>query len=134
MENEKMIHNEIMLIIETALNSPYEYGTNDCNIVALRIIDLLCGTNWCDIAKYSTLKEGLKQLQDLGFNSTHEIIIKECKEIEVPIDGDIWVDTNNPLQMGIIVSNRLVCINDDHTAFKLDTKKRYGKYYRGMKQ
>lgn len=129
-----MIHNEIMLIIETALNSPYEYGTNDCNIVALRIIDLLCGTNWCDIAKYSTLKEGLKQLQDLGFNSTHEIIIKECKEIEVPIDGDIWVDTNNPLQMGIIVSNRLVCINDDHTAFKLDTKKRYGKYYRGMKQ
>ncbi len=129
-----MIHNEIMSIIETALNSPYEYGTNDCNIVSLRIIDLLCGTSWCDIAKYSTLKEGLKQLQDLGFNSTHEIVIKECKEIEVPIDGDIWVDTNNPLQMGIIVSNRLVCINDDHTAFKLDTKKRYGKYYRGMQQ
>lgn len=133
MENEEMIHNEIMAIIEDALNNPYEYGKNDCNIVALRIVDLLCGTNWSTVAKYSTLKEGIKQLQELGFNSAQDIIIKECKEVHYPIDGDIWLDNDNPLQMGIIVSNRLICINEDHSEFKLDTKKKNGKYYRGIK-
>ncbi|EJD6390023.1 MULTISPECIES: DUF6950 family protein [Klebsiella pneumoniae complex] len=134
MENEKMIHNEIMKIIEDAMKQPYEYGKNDCNIVALRIVDLLCGTEWSKVAEYSTLKEGIKQLQDLGFNSTQDIIEKECKQVEVPIDGDIWLDDENPLQMGIIVSNRLICINDDHTAFKLDMKKKNGRYFRGMKE
>ncbi|HHT0329157.1 ornithine carbamoyltransferase [Raoultella planticola] len=133
MENEEMIHNEIMAIIEVAMKEEYQYGKNDCNIVALRIVDLLCGTDWSKIAKYKSLKSGLKQLNDLGFDSTQDIIIKECKEVEIPIDGDIWLDDDNPLLMGIVVSGRLLGVIEDHTRFELQNKKRNGKYYRGGK-
>ena len=133
MEDEKMIHNEIMKIIERALYEPYQYGENDCNIVALRIVDLLCSTEWSQIAKYSTLKEGIKQLNDLGFDSTQDIINKECREVEIPIDGDIWLDDDNPLIMGIVVSGRLMGVNESHDAFELHNKKKNGKYYRGSK-
>lgn len=126
-----MIHNEIMAIIEEAMKEKYQYGKNDCNIVALRIVDLLCGTDWSKIAKYKSIKTGLKQLNSLGFDSTQDIIIKECMEVEIPIDGDIWLDDDNPLIMGIVVSGRLLGVNETHDAFELHNKKKNGKYYRG---
>ncbi|WP_447743315.1 DUF6950 family protein [Enterobacter asburiae] len=127
------LHNEIIKIIEDALAEKYQYGTNDCNIVALRIIDLIKGTNWSTIASYTTLKEGIKQLNDLGFDSTQDIVIKECIEVQVPIDGDIWLDPDNPLIMAIVVSGRLLGVDLEHTEFRLIQKKQNGKYYRSNK-
>ncbi|MBC4257795.1 ornithine carbamoyltransferase [Klebsiella pneumoniae] len=134
MEDEEMNHNEIMSIIEKAMKEEYQYGKNDCNIVALRIVDLLCGTEWSKIANYKSLKTGLEQLNNLGFDSTQDIIIKECKEVEIPIDGDIWLDDHNPLIMGVVVSGRLLGVNESHDAFELHNKKKNGKYYRGIKK
>ncbi|HHA1271506.1 TPA: ornithine carbamoyltransferase [Enterobacter mori] len=134
MENEVMnLHNEIIKIIEDALADEYQYGTNDCNIVSLRIIDLIKGTDWSTIASYTTLKEGIKQLNDLGFDSTQDIVIQECKQVTIPIDGDIWLDPDNPLIMAVVVSGRLLGVNEDHTGFKLINKKQNGTYYRSIK-
>ena len=127
------LHNEIIKIIEDALSSEYQYGTNDCNIVALRIIDLIKSTEWSSIASYKTLRGGIKQLNDLGFDSTQDIVIQECKQVTIPIDGDIWLDPDNPLVMGIVVSGRLLGVNEDHTSFKLINKKNNGTYYRSIK-
>lgn len=127
------LHNEIIKIIENALADEYQYGTNDCNIVALRIIDLIKSTEWSSIASYKTLREGIKQLNDLGFDSTQDIVIQECKQVSIPIDGDIWLDPDNPLVMGIVVSGRLLGVNEVHTSFKLINKKNNGTYYRSIK-
>ncbi|EMX0834921.1 ornithine carbamoyltransferase, partial [Raoultella ornithinolytica] len=54
-------------------------------------------------------------------------------EVEIPIDGDIWLDDDNPLIMGIVVSGRLMGVNESHDAFELHNKKKNGKYYRGSK-
>ncbi|EJW4411562.1 ornithine carbamoyltransferase [Escherichia coli] len=131
MENEVVnLHNQIMKHIEDALANEYKYGTNDCNIVALRIVDTIKGTTWASIASYDSLLTGVKQLNDLGFDSTQDIIKQECIQVEIPIDGDIWLDPDNPLIMGIVVSGRLLGVNEEHTGFKLINKKKKGTYYR----
>ena len=127
------LHNEIMKHIEYALANPYSLGTNDCNIVALRVVDTIKGTNWSEVAQYSSLKEGVAQLHELGFNSTQDIIIQECTQVEIPIDGDIWLDPDNPLLMAVVVSGRLLGVNDEHNAFVLINKKQNGTYYRSNK-
>ena len=127
------LHNEIMKHIEDALANPQSFGTNDCNIVALRVVDTIKGTNWSEVAQYSSLKEGVAQLHELGFNSTQDIIIQECTQVEIPIDGDIWLDPDNPLLMAVVVSGRLLGVNDDHDAFVLINKKQNGTYYRSNK-
>lgn len=124
------IHNEIMKIVEQALNDDYQYGKNDCNIVALRIVDLFSGTNWGSIAKYKTLKGGIRQLNKLGFDSTQDIIKQHCDEVSIAIDGDIWLDNDNPLIMGVIVSGRLLGVNESHDAFELINKPTDGAFYR----
>ena len=135
MEDELManLHNEIMKHIEDALANPYSFGTNDCNIVALQVVDTIKGTKWSEVAEYSSLKEGVAQLHELGFNSTQDIIIQECTQVEIPIDGDIWLDPDNPLLMAVVVSGRLLGVNDEHDAFVLINKKKNGTYYRSNK-
>lgn len=119
-------------ICSTALNTPYEMGSNDCNILCLRVLDLRAGTDWANIAQYSTVLEGYKQLKDLGYNSTQEIILEYADEVEYIIDGDIWLDEENPLLMGVVFSDRLLGVDEDHTKFNLIPFKD-GKYYRVRK-
>ncbi|EFD1058381.1 ornithine carbamoyltransferase [Escherichia coli] len=134
MEDEIMnLHNRIIKHIEDALATDYAFGTNDCNIVALRIVDEIKGTNWSQLASYTSLKEGVAQLKAAGFESTQDIIRQECQEVKIPIDGDIWLDPENPLIIGVVVSGRMLGINDDHSAFELIYKKKTGKFYRSVK-
>ena len=111
--------NELYEIINNALNTEYGYGTNDCNLVALKVLDLRAGTEWSHTAMYDSVKNGLKQLHELGFSSTSEIILQYADEVTHPIDGDIWIAKNNSLVMGVIFSNRMLGVNEDHTKFKL---------------
>ncbi|MDF2784221.1 MAG: ornithine carbamoyltransferase [Pantoea eucrina] len=127
------MQNEIIDIIQYALDNPYEFGTNDCNIMVMRMVDLIAGTNTAD-RKYSNSKEGIKSLKADGYAHTGEIVLKYCDEVEFTIDGDVWLDDENPLIMGIVASNRLVGINEEHNKFILTPKPSTGKYYRVRKQ
>lgn len=129
----QVIHNKLMDIIIESMEQEYKLGTNDCNIVALRIVDLFAGTDWSKVAKYKTIKAGLKQLNKLGFDSTQDIIKQYCDEVTIPIDGDIWLDEENPLIMAVVASGRLLGVNDNHDGFVLINKHQHGKYYRTRK-
>lgn len=124
--------NQLYDICSTALSTDYKYGQNDCNILALKILDLKAGTNWSEIAQYDSVLAGYKQLKELGFSSTQDIIREHADLIEFPIDGDIWFD-ENPLIMAVVFSGRLLGVNEDHTQFNLIPMHEAGEYYRVRK-
>lgn len=121
-------------IAHNGLSSPYELGKNDCNIMCLRIVDLRAGTAWADTCQYASIKEGIKQLHDLGFSSTGDIIREYADEVTHPIDGDIWIENDNPLIMGVIFSNRMIGVNTEHNKFQLNPIRNDGVFYRVRKQ
>jgi len=57
---------DLFTIVSTALSTEYKLGTNDCNLMCLQVLDLRSGTDYSQIAKYKTIKAGVKQLQSLG--------------------------------------------------------------------
>lgn len=125
-----MDQNEIVRICQEALDNVYEYGSNDCNIVALRIVDSISGSDWEKECTYTTFIGGMRVLKKLGFESTADII-RECSdEVQVAIDGDIWVDPSDNHALAIVISDRLLGVDSEHTKFKLIPKRKEGTYYR----
>ncbi|EOM9564463.1 ornithine carbamoyltransferase [Escherichia coli] len=129
----KNLHNEIMAIIQYSLDNPYKYGDNDCNMIVLRIIDLINGTTSLADREYSSIKEGIAGLNKEGWNHTGEIVEVYCKPVEAVIDGDIWLDPDNPLIMAVVASDRVLGVNQEHDGFELQPKPAKGTYYRVRK-
>lgn len=127
------MHNEIIKIIQDAIDNPYQYGTNDCNLIVLKIIDLINGTTILSKRKYKTIKQGIAGLNKQGWNHTGEIVEAYCDEVQHTIDGDIWLDPDNPLIMALVASNRILGVNKEHNGFELQYKPTKGKYYRVRK-
>lgn len=125
----KNLHNEIVNIIQYSLDNPYGYGTNDCNLTVLKIIDAIAGTTLAN-RTYSNIKSGIAGLKKDGFKNTGQIVIQYCDEVKYTIDGDIWLDPDNELIMAVVASDRIVAVNDEHTGFELKFKPQEGKYYR----
>lgn len=128
------MQNQIIKIIQDAIDNPYEYGKNDCNLIVLRMIDLINGTTTLADREYTTIKEGIAGLQKDGWEHTGEVVEQYCDEVQYTIDGDIWLDDDNPLIMSLVASNRILVVNDNHTGFVLQHKPTNGKYYRVRKQ
>lgn len=121
--------NKIVDICHDALQQPYQLGKNDCNILVLKVIDLMCSTEYVKMCKYETLRKGRNILKKLGVNSTFELIEKYIEEVEFPIPGDIWVDEDDSTVMSVYVSNRILVVDELHTQFTLDFPTD-GKFYR----
>lgn len=128
------MQNKIIKIIQDAIDNPYEFGSNDCNLIVLRMIDLINGTTTFADREYTTVKEGIAGLNKQGWNHTGEIVKAYCDEVQHTIDGDIWLDPENPLIMALVASGRVLGVNQDHTGFELQHKPTTGKYYRVRKQ
>ncbi|HIF6677117.1 TPA: DUF6950 family protein [Serratia marcescens] len=120
--------NKIVDICQDALNTPYQLGKNDCNILVLKVIDLMCSTEYVKMCKYDTLRKGRNILKKLGVESTFELIEKYLEEVEFPIPGDIWIDDDITV-MSVYVSNRILVVDEQHTHFELDFPTD-GKFYR----
>ncbi|WP_431712688.1 DUF6950 family protein [Serratia marcescens] len=121
--------NKIVDICQDALNTPYQLGKNDCNILVLKVIDLMCSTEYVKMCKYDTLRKGRNILKKLGVESTFELIEKYLEEVEFPIPGDIWIDEYDSTVMSVYVSNRILVVDEQHTHFELDFPTD-GKFYR----
>ncbi|MDS0532492.1 ornithine carbamoyltransferase [Klebsiella quasipneumoniae] len=117
-------------IAQETLSKPYEYGVNDCNILALRVLDHIAGTEWSTIAKYKSIRTGYNLLKKLGYENTIDIIKEYADEVTHGIDGDIWVNDNDKMSLALVMSHRLVCVNDSHTGFELRQMNKQGTYYR----
>jgi len=128
-----MIHNKLMKIIQYSIDNPYQFGDNDCNLIVLRIIDLFAETS-LSIREYTSVKEGIEGLNKEGWNHTGEIVEAYCDEVTHVIDGDIWLDPDNPLIMAVVISGRVLGVNDEHNGFVLQPIPKKGKYYRVRKQ
>ena len=124
------LHNEIMNIIQYSHDNPYKFGDNDCNIIVLRLIDLINGTTTLANRKYKSIKAGIAGLKKEGWNHTGEIVEAYCDPVQYAIDGDIWLDPDNPLIMAVVVSGRVLGVNSEHTGFEVQPKPTNGKYYR----
>ncbi|HDZ1153622.1 TPA: ornithine carbamoyltransferase [Klebsiella pneumoniae] len=122
--------NNIYKIAEDVLSKPFIQGENDCNILALRVLDEVAGTEWVKVAKYKTLKAGYKQLKSLGYTYTIDIIKEYADEVTHAIDGDIWVDNEDNHTLALVMSDRLVRVNSEHDGFTLSHKNNKGTYYR----
>lgn len=127
------LHNQLMDILNFTLEHPHELCTNDCNMLVMRVIDLFAGTT-ISHREYRTIKEGIEGLKNNGWNHTGEIVLQYCNEVTHTIDGDIWLDPENPLIMGVVVSGRFIGCNENHDGFILINKPTEGKYYRVRKQ
>lgn len=51
--------NELYEICENSLNKEYRFGSNDCNILCLRVLDLKHGTDWAEVANYNSVIDGV---------------------------------------------------------------------------
>lgn len=133
MEVQMMDHNALVAICQEALDTEYAYGKNDCNIVVLKVVDLLAGTEWVKQCKYKTLRGGFRQHKKLGTESTFDLIKDNLEKVSVLIDGDIFISNDDIHSMGIVISGRLLGVNTEHTEFKLVPIREDGTYYRVRK-
>lgn len=109
---------DIGKLITRVLNSPFERGINDCNLMVLELIDLRCGTEYHKIGygNYSTLKEGYALYQSIGMRNLTSIVEKHCEEVSTPIFGDIAMVGNS--HGGIVTqTGRVLVLNSEGTEF-----------------
>ena len=118
---------DLIELIGGVLNTPFKRGVNDCNTITLKVLDHIVGTEWEKQCNYTSLAQGKKQLKELGFNSIGDIITQYADIITVPIDGDIWIDG---LNAGVVISNRMTGIDDEHKIIKLVPIPTEGTFYR----
>lgn len=117
MERRKQIQ-YLIEIAESAIEEPYVLGTNDCNLMVLEWIDLLCGTDYISVGrgKYSTIAEGLKLFKSIGHEGIESIIQKHGELTEYPIIGDVLIDQMNT---SLVLQGTYVSLNHDTLKFEV---------------
>ena len=128
MRREKIKH--IVELTHEAVNTPYELGKNDCNILVLKAVDIMCSTEYAQeaIGKYDSVSGGLKLLKDYGFDSLEDLVSKHGTLTEYPIIGDILIDG---LNASVCLHDSYVEMNHETNSFTIGRLVREkGKYYR----
>ncbi|MGC0802077.1 hypothetical protein WKH50_19255 [Pantoea agglomerans] len=92
---KNIIH--IIKTTEEAINTPYEIGTNDCNIIVLKLLDRICGTEYEKLAvgQYTSITAGKKLFKKNGFKNLEDMVKRHCVEVDTPIYGDVYIDGLN---------------------------------------
>ncbi|MGX9299883.1 DUF6950 family protein [Pantoea ananatis] len=104
--------------VEEVLSKPYELGTNDCNIIVVKAVDILCDTQYTEKAygKYSTVKDGLKIFKQNGFEDLEELVATHGSLTEFPIIGDIMIDN---LNASIVLNDVVLVVNHQTKQFEV---------------
>ncbi|EOC1337943.1 DUF6950 family protein [Enterobacter ludwigii] len=74
------------------------YGTNDCHIMVLTVIDMITGSNYRDeiYQKYTTLTAGRKYAKANCSYSTLHLLCKEKGQlVSEPLDGDVIISSGH---------------------------------------
>lgn len=117
-KRERLKH--LLAHAEEVLSKSYELGTNDCNIIVVRAIDILCDTEYTSIAygKYTTVKDGLQIFKDNGFEDLEDLVSKYGTITEFPVIGDIMIDNINA---SIVLNDCVLAVN--HTTKQFEVKR-----------
>lgn len=118
--NKRQRIKHLLAHAEEVLSKPYELGTNDCNMIVVRAIDILCDTEYTPIAygKYSTVKDGLKIFTDNGFDDLEALVATHGVITEFPVIGDIMIDN---LNASIVLNDVVLAVN--HTTKQFEIKR-----------
>lgn len=113
-QNIIKIHN----IAQECISTDFALGQNDCNILVLKVIDLVCGTNYTDLAigKYKTIKAGQKLFTKHELGSLEEICKRHGQEVDTPVFGDIMI---NGMHGSVVLDGKYLALNDDSTGFSI---------------
>jgi hypothetical protein len=112
--------NKLIKYVEANKNKKVEIGLNDCNVIALEVIDLLLQTNYSVIkGQYKSYKKGLRLANELfGFTYISDLL----DSIASPIDNQL-------IQVGdILVKNTdsysccYICIGKQFFVSNTDSK------------
>lgn len=105
---------------EEVLSKPYELGSNDCNIIVVKAIDILCDTEYTPIAygMYSNVKDGMKIFKDNGFEDLEDLVSKHGTVTDFPVIGDIMIDN---LNASIVLNDVVLAVN--HTTKQFEVKR-----------
>jgi len=131
------MRNKIHKIVEIAdqtVSTPYVIGQNDCNILVLKVLDLLCNTNYAEKATgYTSIKEGLKIFKEHGYDDLEALVQEHCSVVETPILGDIYIDG---IQASIFLHETYIEVDHERHVFQnVHTPKDLkGKIYRINKE
>jgi len=108
------IHN----IAHTCISTQFELGQNDCNILVLKVIDQVCGTNYTDLAigKYKTIKAGQKLFTKHELGSLEDICKLHGVQVDTPVFGDIMV---NGIHGSVVLDGKYIALNNDSTGFNV---------------
>lgn len=103
---------------EQVLSTPYELGTNDCNIIVVKAIDILCDTEYTPIAygEYSSVKEGMEIFKANGFDDLEALVMKHGVITEFPVMGDIMIDN---LNASIVLNDVVLSVNHQTKQFEV---------------
>lgn len=122
---------KIVALVDDAVSKPYEYGTNDCNIIVLKLLDLMVGTDYLSLAegKYKTLQGGLRLFKKNDFKDLEDMVSRHCEVVDRPILGDIYL---NGINASVFLHNTMLQINYEHNQFYVSQipEELEGKIYR----
>jgi len=113
-QNIIKIHN----IAQGCISTDFALGQNDCNILVLKVIDQVCGTNYTELAigKYKTIKAGQKLFTKHELGSLEEICKRHGQEVDTPVFGDIMI---NGMHGSVVLDGKYLALNDDSTGFSI---------------
>lgn len=107
---------KIVEITDETISKQYEIGSNDCNILILRHLDTMTGSNYAVLAigQYTTIKDGYKLFKKNGFANIEDVVKTHCTEVDVPIFGDIYI---NGINASIVLNGTYLQVDHNNNTF-----------------
>ncbi|CNH80713.1 Uncharacterised protein [Yersinia pekkanenii] len=117
-----MDHGRITQYLSQLLEQEFEFGVNDCHIMAFTVVDLILGnTNYRDelVGKYKTAKAGFRLLAKKGtFKNIVHLCQELCDEVDHPMEGDILVDVDG-FHCSIYWMGKYLVLNQEKNKYQI---------------
>lgn len=119
--NYMMDHGRITQYLSQLLEQEFEFGVNDCHIMAFTVVDLILGTSYRDelAGKYKTSKAGFRLLAKKGtFKNIKDLCEKIGETVLIPMEGDILLDPDG-LHCSIYWMGKYLVLNEETKKYQM---------------
>lgn len=117
-----MNHGRITAYLSQLLEQQFEFGKNDCHIMAFSVVDIILETEYAKelIGKYKTPKAGFKYLAKKGtFRNITNLCQVLADQVETPRDGDILLDPDGE-HCSIYWMGKYLVLNEENNKYQID--------------
>ncbi|CQI92542.1 Uncharacterised protein [Yersinia rohdei] len=115
-----MNHGRITSYLSQIMEEQFEFGKNDCHIMAFSVVDLILDTEYRLelIGKYKTSKAGFKHLAKTGtFKNITHLCQVLADQVEIPRDGDILLDGQH---CSIYWMGKYLVLNEETNKYQIE--------------